>query len=121
MNGSPPPRSATIVCLVVLIVELPAFLIFLLIRFTPNYGAEWDNWPVLTGLFPALFATDTLKLLPRHLSLPWLRVELAAFTMLFMILLLFLSWRTRFWKPVLAVGLASSSGLAVLGLLLLRA
>jgi hypothetical protein len=75
----------------------------------------------LAGLFPALFATDTLKLLPHHLSLPWLRVELAAFTMMFMILLFFLSWRTQFWKQILVVGLTGSSGLAVLGLLMLRA
>src|SRR5690348_6381526 len=121
MSGSPPSRPTIIVSLVVLIVELPAFLIFLLIRCTSNYGPGWHNWPVLSGLFPALFITDTLKLLPHHLNLPWLRIELAAFTMMFMILLFFLSWQTRFWKQILAVGLACSSGLAVLGLLLLRA
>jgi hypothetical protein len=121
MNGSPPPKPAVIASLVVLVVELPAFIMFLLIRWTPNYGPEWHNWPVLAGLFPALFATDKLNLLPHHLSLPWLRVELTVFTILFMVLLFFISWRTRFWKHVLAVGLAGSSALAVLGLLLLRA
>jgi hypothetical protein len=121
LNGSPPPAPATLASLVVLIAELPAFVMFLLVRWSPHYGPEWHNWPVLTGLFPAFFATDTLKLLPHHLSQPWLRVELGMFTVLFMILLFFVSWRTRFWKGFLAFGLACSSALAVLGLLLLRA
>jgi hypothetical protein len=108
-------------CLVVLIVELPAFVTFLLIRWTPHYGPEWHNWPLLAGMFPALLATDTLGLLPHHLSLPWLRIELAVFTALFMALVFLLSWRTRFWKPILAGGLAASSALAVLGLLTLLA
>src|SRR5690349_16483652 len=74
---SSPPKPAVVAFLVILIVELPAFIIFLLIRWTPNYGPEWHNWPVLAGLFPAFFATNTLKLLPHHLSQPWLRFELA--------------------------------------------
>ena len=121
MNDSPRPRTWVIASTTLMIVELPAFLIFLLIRGTPNYGPEWQNWPVLTGVFPALFLTDVLKLLPRHLSLPWLRVELSAFTILFAALLFFVSWRTRFWKQALLAGLACSIGLAVLGLLILRA
>src|SRR5581483_3942631 len=117
MNGSPPHRPAVVAFLVVLIVELPAFILFLLMRWTPNYGPEWHIWPVLAGLFPAVFARDKLNFLPRHFSL----LELAVFTMLFMILLFFVSWRTRFWRRILALGLAGSSVLAVLGLLLLRA
>jgi hypothetical protein len=66
MNGSPPPKPAVMASLVVLIVELPAFIMFLLIRWTPNYGPEWHNWPVLAGLFPTLFATDKLNLLPAN-------------------------------------------------------
>ena len=107
--------------LVVLVVELPAFIMFLVARCTPGYGPEWRNWPVLTGLFPALFATDKSGLLPHHPSLPWLRVELALFTAAFMILLFSASWRNRFWKQVLLAGLAVSTCLAFLGLLALRA
>ncbi|HTL18791.1 MAG TPA: hypothetical protein VL793_16255, partial [Patescibacteria group bacterium] len=56
LNGSPPPAPATLASLVVLIAELPAFVMFLLVRWSPHYGPEWHNWPVLTGLFPAFFA-----------------------------------------------------------------
>jgi hypothetical protein len=110
--------------LAALAVELPFLLTFLLVQLLkqcPHCRHEWLSWPILSGAFPWYFATFSLKLLPRDLSLTQVKFGWGAFTVGLIAALFLACRRSTVWRQLLAGGLVLSSGLAVLAFVLIAA
>jgi hypothetical protein len=124
MHSSPPTKPAVLFSLAALAVELPFFLTCLLVQLfkqCPHCRHEWLSWPILSGAFPWYFATFSLKLIPRDLSLMQVKLGWVVFTACIIAALFLACWRSVLWRPLLAGGLVLSSGLAVLAFLLIAA
>jgi hypothetical protein len=124
MHRSLPPKPAVLLGLAVLVVELPFLVTCLLVqmlRRCEHCRHEWLHWPILPGVVPWHFATFSLRLIPRDLSLLQVRLGWGAFTACLVAVIFVASWRSRFWRPVLAAGLVAASGLAVLTFLIIAA
>lgn len=121
MRSSPAPHPAIILGCAALAAELPALTAFLLVRWGPHFGPGWANWPLLVGVFPVYHATFKLHLLPRDLGMLQVQVAFGLFTILFILTVFFASWRSRFWRQILAGGAAASVLLNFLGCLVLIA
>jgi hypothetical protein len=108
--------------LAALAVELPFFVTFLLVQWlSPHCGREWLSWPILAGLFPWYVAVFEFHIIPRDLPMLQVRIGWGAFTACFIASLFFSAWQHRFWRQLLAGGLAVSSVLAILAFLLMKA
>lgn len=124
MHRSPPPKSAVMLGLAALAVELPLLVTCLLVQLLkqcPHCRHEWLSWPVLAGAFPWYVATFKFKVLPKDLSLFQLKFGWGVFTACLIAVLFAVSRRSTLWRQLLAAGLVFASGLAVLAFLLIAA
>ena len=124
MLRSPPPKSANLLSLAALAVELPFLVTFVLVQLLkqcPHCQREWLSWPILAGAFPWYFATINLKLIPRDLSIFQIKFGWGMFTACLTALIFALSRRSTLWRVPLTVGFVVSTGLALLAFLLIAA
>jgi hypothetical protein len=120
MCRSVPPKPAVILGLAALMVELPLFVAFLLVRWGGHFGQVWLYWPILDGLFPWFIVNGILRQIPIHLSINfWFGC--GALTMGLIWLIFALSWRSSYWRRFLGAGLAVSTVLVFLAYLGLSA
>lgn len=124
MKHSPPPKPIVMLGLAALAVELPFFVMFLLVQWLkrcPHCRHEWLSWPILAGAFPWYVSACNLHVIPRDLSLLQMKCAWGTFTACFVALLFVTSWRSRLRRGLLAGGLVLASGLALLAFLLIAA
>jgi hypothetical protein len=111
MQGSQPPKTWPMIGLSVLAVELPFFLGMVLVQLLvrcEHCRAVWRTfWAILSGAFPSyVFGA-------RYGGAQFF-VTLGLVTFGFMAAVFFLSFRSRYWRLVLAASGLVSSLLAVL-------
>jgi hypothetical protein len=121
MCRSVPPKPAVMLSLAAVAVELPPFVVFLLVRWSGNFNGGWLDWPILDGLFPYFVVTYILKLVPLKGSIYLLHVGGGVWTLGLIALVFVFSWRSSYWPRLLTAGLAVSSVFTFLAFMLLRA
>jgi hypothetical protein len=112
------------ISLAVLAVELPFLVTCLLVQLLRDCSHcrhEWLSWPFLAGVFPWYFATFSLKLIPKDLSIVQLKTGWGVITVCFIALIFTLARASTLWRQILAAALVVSSALAVMAFALIAA